>query len=317
MTDDLETDDRFGSSPAEAELMYARNPTGATLDGGRVIIDALVSGKPYTERWCIGPGGAGLWRARQLVPRERPVLVSYGSADPFLSREIYDTWVRYETFGIAPLLYFGYLDGVTPLDEAAFLRLRKRGVYPHMALAEARPDGEQLSLIDPLSPAEAVRLGLGLCDTLLALDGRGILGLRPETVYVAGEPGHRYYAGAAPRAFLMLGYGLGEAHFDPPTLSAFDRGVDEIVYTVALLIWFGLLREHAFICGTQRNDFDNMCNDVRAPFTGPPELGRLLEAVLVADVEQRMKAPELREELSKLAARWGVEPPPFPPPGLA
>jgi hypothetical protein len=118
----------------------------------------------------------------------------------------------------------------------------------------------------------------------------------------------------------MGGYSVGEgwleATFDPPTQSAFDRGADEIVYTVALLLWFGLLREHAFIFGTNRDEYDNMWRDVRAPFTGPPELGRLLEAVLVSDVEKRMKAAELREELAKLAARWNIEPPPFPPPGL-
>ncbi len=312
-------DDRMLSSGADltdAELAYARNPTGATLDGGRIIIDGPISGEPYLVPWLNSSGGSGLWRGRQLAPCERSVLVTYSFVDDFSLRECHDTWVRYDTVGISPLLYFGYLDGVTPLDEATFRHLRKRGVYPHMAMVEARPLGERLLAVTPLSLAEVIRLGLGLCDTLLSLDGRGIVGLRPETVYVTGEHGSRCYAGAAPRAYLMGGYKLAEGWledtFDPPTPSMFDRDIDEIVYTVALLLWFGLLREHAF-----RGDPDNMWRDVRAPFTGPPELGRLLEAVLVSDVEKRMKAPELREELATLAARWNIEPPPFPPPGLA
>jgi hypothetical protein len=157
---------------------------------------------------------------------------------------------------------------------------------------------------------------------VLGLNEQPVIGLNPETIFVAGEYGNRFYAGATPRSFQMLGSdGMGAVYsseyFEPPTQSMYDRGADELVYTVALLIWFALLKTHAFRVGPSYKDENNMWNDVRAPFTGPPELGRLLEAVLVSDVEKRMKAPELREELAKLAARWGVEPPPFPPPGLA
>ncbi len=316
----LVSPEAFNAHPTDDELAYARNPTGATLDGGRIVIDGPFSGKPYLEPWLNSSGGSGLWRGRQLAPRERPVLVTYSFVDDFRLPEYYNTWIRYDTVGVAPLAYFGYLDGVVPLDESMFRRLQNRGVHPHMAMAEAQPAGERLSTAGLLNLPEVVRLGLGLCDTLLALDGRGIFGLRTETVYVAGEAGNRYYAGAAPRASLMGGYPVGDDYdvtFDPPTPSMFDRGAGELVYTVALLLWFGLLGEHAFVFGKNRDARDNMWRDVRAPFTGPPELGRLLEAVLVSDVEKRMKAPELREELAKLAALWNVEPPPFPPPGLA
>ncbi len=319
MSFELVTVAALNANPTDAELAYARNPTGATLDGGRIVVDGLFSGEPCTDPWRKRSGGWGLWTGRQLAPCERPVLVSYAFVDDFstVGRERHDTWIRYDAIGVAPLLYFGYLDGLTPLDESSFRRLKdERGVFPHMAMVEARPPGERLAAAGRLDLAETIRLGLGLCDTLLSLDGRGIFGLRPETVYVAGEHGNRYYAGAAPRAHLLLGYKLGgprlEATFDPPTLSLFDRDPDEVVYTVALLLWFGLLREHAF-----RGDHNKMSSDVRLPFTGPPELGRLLEAVLVSDVEKRMRTVELREELAKLAARWNIEPPPFPPPGLA
>lgn len=316
MSDEIDSEDTPYEGLPDVDLAYVKYPMGATLDHGRIVIDAPIFGEPSFVPWVNSPGGLGLWRGRQLAPRKRPLLVTYGYVEEFLYRE----WICYDTVGIAPLVFFGYLDGVPPLDEPMYRQLRRKGVYPHLAMAEARPQGEPLLAVAPLTLAEVVRLGLGLCDMLLSMGGLEIVGLRPETVYLAGEHGSRYYAGAAPRAFLTGGYTPGhgwlEATFDSPTPGIFERDAHELVYTVALLLWFGLLREHAFIFGKHIDDLDNRFRDIRAPFTGPPELGRLLEAVLVSDVERRMKAPELREELAKLAVRWNIEPPPFPPPGL-
>ncbi len=48
-----------------------------------------------------------------------------------------------------------------------------------------------------------------------------------------------------------------------------------------------------------------MQRNARRAFTGPPELGALLEAVLVFDETRRMTAHELRTALADLA-RWTV-----------
>ncbi len=311
MSDDMIAED-LGGPLTEAEREYGRGIEGATFDSEQIVVEDIVA----------GDGHHGLWNGRQIRPRQRPVLISYSTRDYVTYKEHCDYWFRYETPGIAPLVFFGYRDGVPLPDARLIQRLKRWGSLPRMASIEARPEGKRLSAAAPLSPGEALRLGLGLCDTLLGLNGQQVIGLQPETIFVAGEHGNRFYAGATPRSFQMLGSDGMDAvysseHFDPPTQSMYDRGADELVYTVALLIWFALLKTHAFRVGPSYKDENNMWNDVRAPFTGPPELGRLLEAVLVSDVEKRMKAPELREELAKLAARWGVEPPPFPPPGLA
>lgn len=311
MSDDM-TDEQLGGPLTEAEREYGRGIEGATFDSGQFVVERVLAGNEHY----------GLWLGYQNRPHRRRVLISYNAKDYVTNREEFDFWLRHETPGIAPLLFFGYRDGLAPPDARLLRRLRRRGSLPLMALIEAHPEGERLSEAVPLSLGEVIRLGQGLCDTLLGLNGQPIVGLQTETIFVAGERDNRYYAGATPRSFQMLGSdGMGAVYssrsFDPPTHSIYDRSADELVYTVALLLWFALLKTHAFRVGPPSQDESNMWNDVRAPFTGPPELGRLLEAVLVSDVEKRMKAPELREELAKLAARWGVEPPPFPPPGLA
>lgn len=311
MSDDTPAED-LGGPLTDAELQYGRGIEGATFDSGRIVVEDIAAGS----------GRYGLWNGRQISPRQRSVLISYNSKDYVTYKDHCDYWLRYEVPGIAPLVFFGYRDGLEPPDARTVRRLEQWGMLPFMAVIEVRPEGKRLSEVAPLGPGEAVRLGIGLCDTLLGLGGQKILGLHPQTVFVAGEHGNRFYAGATPRSLQMLGSdGMGAVYsseyFDPPTLSMYDRDADELVYTVALLIWFALLKSHAFRVGPSYKDENNMWNDIRAPFTGPPELGRLLEAVLVADVAKRMKAPELREELAKLAARWGVELPPFPPPGLA
>jgi hypothetical protein len=314
MSDDMSDDmlDDLGGPLTEADLEYGRGIEAATFDSGRVLVEDVIAGNVHY----------GLWNGRQIRPHQRQVLISYCTRDYVTRRDHSDYWFRYEAPGIAPLVFFGYRDGVPPPDARQIQRLKRWGTLPRMAVIEVRPEGERLSAVAPLSLGEAIRLGLGLCDTLLGLNGQKVIGLHPETIFVAGEHGNRYYAGATPRSFQMLGVdGMDAVYscesFDPPTYSMYDRDADELVYTVALVIWFALLKTHAFRVGPSYKDYNNTWNDIRAPFTGPPELGRLLEAVLVADVEKRMKAPELREELAKLAAQWGVEPPPFPPPGLA
>ncbi|MDQ3368063.1 MAG: hypothetical protein M3680_21775 [Myxococcota bacterium] len=47
-----------------------------------------------------------------------------------------------------------------------------------------------------------------------------------------------------------------------------------------------------------------MERDARRAFTGPPELGALLEAVLVFDEMRRLPVDELRTGLAALARRW-------------
>lgn len=278
------------------------NPEGLTLDRQRFLIVK-----------CVGSGASSIWLGEQSRPVRRAVLISYGfPGDSEME------WLRYDVPGIAPLLFIGSPDG---------FRVPPGQSRPGpVAVVEAMPAGETLHQIGRLVVRDVVRVGIGLCDMLLASDTRGVVvwGLRPETVFAVsdGPAGYRY-AGATPRSYRFLGgpegslspFPLWFCHFDPPEYPELTSSSG--VSTAALILWYALLGEHAFVkeVGTAHQHWAT-ADDVRRPFTGPPELGRLLEAALVADVEKRMTTAELRDALVGLARLWDIELPPFPPPGL-
>ena len=279
-------------------------PKGCTLDGGAyVFLDSPA------ER------GDGLWSGKQLGPSPRPVVIAFRWFD--ISEDLVDL-LRREVPGIAPLLYIGSPDGYRrPTDEVH----RAWDV----AIVEAKPEGHHLGESGRLTAGEVVRLGLGLCDTIQSWASRFPItqGLRPETVYVTGDHGNRRYSGSTPRAALVLGYGPsywafpGETYDPPAANTTIDIALDDALFTVAMILWFALLGEHPYKLPDRPSIDDNIWEDRRRPFTGPPELGRLFDRVLVADIDKRMKTHEFKDELTRLARAWNVELPPFPPPGLA
>ena len=283
---------------------YRIYPQGQTLDRGRFVFRELLGGARRE----------GLWSGEQLEPDRRRVVISFMSTQ--LSEQL-ESLLHCEVSGLASLLFVGSPDEYAPPK----VQTRSRD----LAVVEARPQGCPLADAGQLTPQEALRLGLGLCDTIRewADQARITCGLRPETVYVVDEPGGRQFAGATPRAYLFLGnyfrYGkFSPEPYDPPTPNwVMDVAPDDALFTVALLIWFALLGEHAYDLPEHPDIHNNIWEDVRRPVTGPPELGRILEAVLMSDFEKRMKTDEFRSELVKLARAWNVELPPFPPPGLA
>ena len=284
---------------------YSTYPKGHTLDRKRFVF----------EEWLRGSFREGLWRGEQLRPVRRSVLIAFTSLH--YSDDL-DALLRYDAAGIAPLLFIGSPDGYRRSKQKT-----TRGW--EIAVIEARPAGEMLNDVGLLTAGEVVRLGLSMCDTIVAWAERATItrGLCPATVYVAGDQGQRRFTGATPRSFLVLGSeGMNtdfpnHAYDAPSDNAALDATLDDAAFTVAMILWFALLREHPYDVPGHPHQYDNIWNDIRRPFTGPPELGRLLEAVLVADVAKRMKTDEFRVELAKLARAWNVDLPPFPPPGLA
>lgn len=265
-----------------------------TFDQGRFRAGKLIAGVSHNGRYA----------GEQTQPSRRPVLVGLLDTARSLSRLFaqMEPTFRDHSAGLAPLLFFGRPDRHPELPNS-------------IAVIEAQPEGVDLKVAGKLDQRELVRVGLGLCDTVLASSGKVDHELRPETVFVAGEVGARRYAGATPRAFRLLGNdGYASAFsfeaYDAP--DGGDAGPAALIYAAALVLWFAATGTHAFGLQTDSNRY----HDRREPFTGPPELGRLLEAVLVADRRARMSASELRDGLAALARAWGVDEPPFPPPGL-
>jgi len=271
-----------------------------TADNGRILVEEQVAGS--------------LCRGRQLRPRERELVVAVKDFAYATGKEMFDRSFRYDAPGVAPLAYLGYPDGASPTADE-LREMRKKGKTAFAILAEARPDGEPLVHADQLVDAEVVRLGLALCDTMIGwIDRRGSasVGFRPETVYVAGEHGNRFYAGATPRVCALIGGGTDafpSTYYGAP-LAASSHEIDreDAAFVVALVLWFAATREDAYRSL-------QVIEHPRAPFAGRQELGEVLSAALSLD--HRTSVLQLRDGLAKLAQAWSVERPPFPPPELA
>jgi hypothetical protein len=285
---------------------------GMTGGGGRIVIDEHLRG--------------ALWAGRQLGPRERAVIVLVRGFDYVRGKAVLDEWYRYEVPGIAPLAFLGYPDGLAPSATPEPIAPGAVRAVPPAMIAEVLPDGVPLAAAEPpLTDAEVIRIGIALCEVLAAWIAQApwvSQGLAPETVYVAGEPGSRYFAGATPRVYALddrAGWGgaFSAELYGGPMSGTTELSVEDATFMVAQVIWFAATREHPYVWPARTKALDNMEHDRRRPFTGTAELGALLERVLVFDESRRIDLTELRAGLVELARQWSVELPPFPPPGLA
>jgi hypothetical protein len=126
---------------------------GMTLSGGRIVVGHHLRGM--------------LWAGRRIEPRERQVLVVFKPFPYATYKERTDELFGYEVPGIAPLAFLGYPDQDANPAADELRGLDTRGVWPKAVLAEYRPEGRACNT-EPLTEIEAVRLGIALCDTILA-----------------------------------------------------------------------------------------------------------------------------------------------------
>lgn len=243
---------------------FEANFRGVTLDSGRIVVVQSIDGG---------------WRGRQRGGRDVLVVFRDMRIHPKL-----EELLRYEVPGLAKLAFFGHPD-----------------VGDEVAIAEEEPDGDTLAHVGTLSEFETIQLGIDLCELALAWAARRdelTIGLRPETVYLAGVAGARRFSGATPRTELLRS---GETDpFEAPTQGYSSYTADDIGFLVARILWIALLGEDPYKFAGHLNDYDNIWHDRRANWTGPPELGRLLEQVLV--VQNRLPVTKFRDALRELQA---------------
>ena len=245
--------------------------SGSTLDHGRIVVEQRLRGS-------LLRGRAG----------DEPVIIGYSDLPYREHRKEIDSFYQFETPGIARLEYLGFPDdGGTKV-----------------AMVEALPGGAPVSELLAPTAADVVRCGLGLCDTILAWGAKReflIGGLRPETVYMSNGA----YTGATPRVALVAGEPLDGTFSNAQYSAPVDNGpleltVDDAGFIAAQVMWFVLLREHPYQLPDAPDERYNIWEDRRRPFTGPPELGCILEAVLVADPSRRLGVQGFRDQLAAL-----------------
>ena len=245
---------------------------GATLDHGRIVVGRRLRG--------------GLWIGRA---GNHPVLIGHNRLPYSQHKDAIDGLYRFDVPGLASLEFLGFPD-----DGGR-----------EVAIVEALPKGSPLAELQSLTLAEVVQCGIGLCDTVLAWGARRhslTEGLRPETVYMANGA----YTGATLRMALIAGEPYdgtfsNERYKAPSDGAPLELTIDDAGFIVAQVLWFALLREHPYKVPGALDETQNIWTDTRRPFTGPPELGRILEAVLVADPSRRLGVQGFRDQLAALA----------------
>lgn len=262
---------------------------GATYDRGRYVTDAWLRGHADRGVYTGHRGDDG-----QLVL----ITVRLEIWEPPLIDGL-----KFDVPGVAPMLYFGPPDGYR---DSRVHRSTLRAVI------ESRPAGVPVSdLAGTLSLRDLVRLGLGMLDVLDSAATRGIdiQGIRPETVYVVQEPDGLVVSGIAPRAVRALHYldeppfTLFDGHsYEAPELYAtLEPSATSDLFSAALVLWFAHTRAHAYRVSPNEIDGEVMRADDRGAFPGPPELGAILEPILVADPARRPTLPQVRAQLAALA----------------
>ena len=267
--------------------------TGATYDHGTYRTGERISGYAARGRY----GGQRVTDGAHVL-----ITVRVHSWRPELIESL-----RFRAPGVADLLYLGAPDGYAAPPRTVPTRLA--------AVIEERPPGTAISQLSaPLGLEDVVKLGLGLVATVAEASEQGVelRGVRPETVYVADGPAGLQVTGVAPRAVRVLGY-----NNDPPYGSPFDGHSYEApeiyetaepsetsdLFSAALTLWFAFTRAHPYRVRPETFDAGVMLADERGSFPGPPELARILEAVLVADPSRRPSIRAVLDELGLLVSR--------------
>lgn len=216
----------------------------------------------------------------------------------------------YETPGVVPTFGLHELDDYQP------------SVLTPMptVVVEQLPRGSMLEAFRGRGTvADCVRLGCSLGRVVALACSRAIQvrGLRPESIFVEGQPGSLAFTGAAPRTAVVVGRGPQYAEVPAFGLGRYDsedheRHPDAAAYSVALVLWVLMQGVHPY--GDDSVDSANRAyaND-RDPWLGPPELGRILEPMLAYHSGDRPSPQWFLAELEALAKHWGIEPTPFPP----
>lgn len=255
-------------------------PTGVTIDNGTYTLRELVRGEHPEGLWmATTAGGDKVWVTlrRLRADAQRTQLLDFDAP------------------GIPRPLFIGAPDFTD-----------KRREY-YFSVVDAIPRGAALASLGPRSVRASIQLGIELCDVVAswARSSNGMIfsGLHPETIYLDQDR----YVGAVPRPHSLLGsqpdfYGSPNVSFDPPGYWGSVMESGDAVFTVGLLVWWGVCGvQPYYAAGTdpERNEFE----DRRALFTGPEALGALLSRALLADRQNRLGLAQLRGELATLLDR--------------
>ncbi len=265
-------------------------PLGATLANRRYTIVGHVRGSP----------DRGMYRARDTESGGH-VLVTLGPPQRF----DFDTLrlqLALPATGITPLLHIGRLESQT---EA-----------PYEGMVEIEPAGRPATdvLVLPLDPAIAIRIALAIAKPLAAVHATAavVRGLRPELIYLDGNPTAPRLAGLAPRCEAFLTTAEPRCYGVPPCFDHYYQAPEVLarpydapspaadVFSLCAIIAHWISGEHPFH-GEGAMQAISIATGNRRTWRGPVAIGAILDTGLRPSPGARTSLSELVASLAALA----------------
>lgn len=274
---------RLGRVSVDSTPSPAAFPVGATVGGGRFVVDAVLEHRMQGYR-CTG---------REVASgAEVLITVRGGESTPFA--ESYQR-LGYVADGVAELLHIGPVDG------------HDRRV----AVIEARPDGAPLTEVPlPLEPEVAIGIARHVVAAMRAAHGVGALlrEVRPELIYVTGGPSRPAFSGFAPRAMAVLlagtddsgetvSYPYPDPYLAPELVEGRAPGTAGDVFSLGAALAHWLSGDYPFAGATFVERLLNIHRGGRQPWRGPARWTSVVDAALAADPAARPTVDELERAL--------------------
>jgi hypothetical protein len=246
----------------------------------------LDSGAFQIVRELHGTPDRGIYRGRERWSN-RSVLVTLG-APQTLDADALRAKLEHRGRGVTRLRFIGHLEANVETE--------------YTGLVEDEPDGAPASeaLALPLDPARAVKLAFTLGE--IAYRARHpFVGLRPELIYVRDAA----VTAVAPRTEPFFVTASPRCYGVPPCFDLFYLAREVIarprapatdladVFSICAILAHWVTGEHPFEGIVAAEQAISIAATRRRPWTGPPELGAIIDAGLAPEPENRTELVNL------------------------
>jgi len=266
----------------------AEFPIGCGVNGGEFIITEHLYGEPE----------AGIFRGRVGgAPDGQAVLITTGTAQADVFAAVFERLEFDGIDGVSELLCINRLD----TDE-----LRRD------AMVEVEPEGQPISsLVGTLSPPSVLSVGSQLAQLLSDAEflDEAMVGLRPELIYVDAGADEVAFTGTAPRSALfwagMKPTSIGVppcfdvSYLAPEVLAVKPVHIAADLFSVCAMLAEWASGQYPFTTPPPSPLLAPLLG-TRVPWTGPRELGAVLDRGLDKDPEGRINVDDLIAALAKL-----------------
>lgn len=271
-------------------------PIGATVADGTYAITENIRGGP----------DRGVYRGRNVKAGDaRPVLITTGLAQtrPYadLARQL-----AAKLESVSPLRALGPLEVSEPGDREP----------PRDCMVEDEPPGDPTSALAPFNRETALTMAARVAAIALASQARGtaLEGIRPELIYAQlSEDGQVSISGLVPRAEQFLASARQPSYGVPPLFATLYQAPEILalapasdrsdVFSLCATLAFWLTGESPFAGDDVIQQMAAIASGQRRRWTGPADLGALIDRGLRSQASKRVSLEKLAAELARPGRR--------------